>query len=171
MAPMGALTEQEIFDRMIGCLKASIDCCIHLATSPHRDYHYDRLRKNLRLAGDACRQAAQWREDARWLTNDRLLTECHKRAGDWLRGYKDEAGERIHYSRRDIHELFTMLARNLAALHNSVVDLKTRATGRRGMILPIVHRDTRTQGRAVAVKLPPGMMQRASGLVVLETVH
>ena len=168
---MGALTEQEIFDRMSGCLKAAIDCCVHLATKPNRGWHYDKLRKNLRLAGDCCRQAATWREDARWLTHDKNLTECHKRAGDWLRGYKDQAGERIHYSRGDINAMFIKLAQVLSQLHNAVVDMRTRATGRSGMILPVVHREIRTQDRAVAVKLPPGMMQRDSGLIVPGTVH
>jgi hypothetical protein len=168
---MGALTEQEIFDRMVGCVRGAIDSSVQLASSPHRGYHYDCLRKNLRLAGNCCRQAAQWREDARWLNWDKELTSCHKRAGDWLRGYRDEAGERIHFSRADINELFTLLAQALSRIHNAVIDMRDRATARRGMILPLVHRETRTEGRSVGVLLPPGMMQRASGLVVPETVH
>lgn len=169
---MGALTEHEIFDRMIGCLKAAIDCSVQLAVSPLRGYHYDRLRKNLRLAGDCCRQAATWREDARWLQHDKNLTEAHRRAGDWLRGYRDEAGQRIHYSRGDIHKMFTMLAQVLAQLHNAALGLRDKATGKRGMILPIVRQETRTQGRSVAVKIPSGMAQRASGLLVPEaTLH
>ena len=163
---MGALTEQEIFDRMTGCLKASIDNAVALASQPRRGMHYDILRKNLRLAGECCRQAAAWREDARWLSFDTQVTRCHKMAGDFLRGYKTENGEKIHYAPVEVKEFFLLMAQGLAKVHNAVVDMKTRATGRAGMILPLVRQDSRTQGRAVGVKLPAGMAQRKSGLIV-----
>ena len=166
---MGQLTEVEIFDRMTGCLKAAVSDCIDLAKSPRQGSIYDRLRKNFRLAGNCCRQAAQWREDARWLNFDKQLTACHKMAGDWLRGYHDPQGRRQLYNAAQVGELFFKLSQNLAALHNLALNTRDNATQRTGMILPIVHRDSKTQGRSVSVRLPKGMQRRASGLIVPES--
>lgn len=169
---MGKLTEREIFDRMTGCLKAAASCCAQLSVSPARGQLYDQLRKNLRLAGDCCRQAATWREDARWLNFDKQLTHCHKIAGDWLRGYKNDAGHRVHLAPSEIYQLFTKLGLNLAAMHTLAETTRDAKTQKRGMILPKIHHETRTQGRPSAVKLPPGMMARQSGLIVpQETMH
>jgi hypothetical protein len=163
---MGALTETEIFDRMTGCLKAAVSDCIDLSKAPRKGSIYDRLRKNLRLAGNCCRQAAQWREDARWLNFDKQITHCIKLAGDWLRGYHDMDGARRLYAADQVSDLFFKLSQTLAALHNLALNTRDKATQRTGMILPIVHRESRTQGRSVAVKLPSGMKRRASGLIV-----
>lgn len=168
---MGRLTEREIFDRMMGCLRAAASCCAQLSVTPRHGALYDQLRKNLRLAGDACRQAATWREDTRWLNFDKQLTHCLKIAGDWLRGYKNELGHRVHLAPSEIYQLFSKLGLNLAAMHTLAEKTRDEKTGKRGMILPKVHRETRTQGRPVAVKLPPGMMARQSGLLVPETLH
>ena len=164
-----ATTEVEIFDRMTGCLKAAVSDCADLSKNPRHGEIYDRLRKSLRTAGNCCRQAAQWREDARWLNFDKQITACIKMAGDWLRGYHDPEGKRRLYAANQVGELFFKLAQNLAALHNLALNTRDDKTQRTGMILPIMHRETRTQGRSVAVKLPKGMQRRPSGLVVPES--
>lgn len=164
---MGALTEREIFDRMSGCLKDAVSCCVQISRSKRRGALYDKLRKNLTLAGGCCRQAAYWRQDARWLKHDALLAECHKKAGDWLRGYKDPfSGARTMLAPKLVNELFFMLAQKLAELHNLAVDLRDKKTNRAGMILPIVKPAPGVRHRPQAVMLPPGMRSTPSGLII-----
>lgn len=164
---MGALTEPEIFDRMSSSLREAGDCCMRLAAPRPRGQTYDSLRRHLRFAGDCCRQAAYWRDDARWLTIDHTLSEAHRVAGGWLRGYRDESGRRVMYSQATISDLFMRLAQNIAMLYNHAADLRDKATGRTGTILPIIRQETRTQGRPIQVLLPSNVrfVQPLSGAV------
>lgn len=169
---MGSLSEREIFDRMSGCLRDAVSCCVQISKNRRRGALYDKLRKNLKLAGDCCRQAAYWRQDARWLPIDTLLAEAHKKAGDWLRGYKDPySGARTMLAPKLVNDLFFKLAQQLAALHNAVADLRDKRTNRVGLILPQPRAEPGVRHRPQRVTLPPGMIARKSGLVVPETVH
>ena len=166
MCFMGALTEREIFDQMTSQLKSAVDACVHIAKHDRRGWHYDRLRKALALVAGCCRQAAYWRGDARWLNTAMVCAQAHQRTGDWLRGFKDPiSGRRIMYSKKDITDLFTAMAANLAALHNAAVDLRDKKTGKAGMILPIVKEGPHRETRPVSVD---GVKFRelTSGLVV-----
>jgi hypothetical protein len=147
---MGALTEPEILDCLVENLRLAAECAETLATSPRKGPPYDRLRQHLHLVEGACRQASVWREDTRWLILGKLMAECHQKAGGWLRGFKDESGARVSFAEGVRNPLFLMLANNLRAAQKGAEDLKGKATGRRGMILPDVlpgpHRDTRPTG-------------------------
>lgn len=145
---MGALTEQEIFEALTANLKLAIEHCDDLARLPHKGETYDKLRHELRLIEGCCKQASAWREDTRWLPVGRLMAEAHQKAGGWLRGYKDPlSGQRIKFAPGQQNPLFRMLADNLRGLLKAVDALRTRPTGRLGMILPDMlpgpHRDTR----------------------------
>lgn len=157
---------------MAGCLKDAISCCVQLSKSQRRGALYDKLRKNLILAGGCCRQAAYWRSDARWLQWDEMLAECHKKAGDWLRGHKDPySGARTMLAPKQINQLFFMLAQALANAHNKVIDLRDKKPHKMGLILPIPKPEPGVRHRPQRVMLPPGMTKTKSGLLVPETVH
>jgi hypothetical protein len=152
---MGALTEPEIFDQMNASFRQAIELSDKLARLPSKGLNYDALRKQLRLIEGCCKQANTWREDTRWLTFMRLCAECHRQAGDWLRGVKMPDGSRVKFNEGALHPAFVMLADNLRAMHKAAEKIRTEKTGRMGMILPTMlpapHRDTRPVGfRAVS---------------------
>ncbi|MBB3453903.1 hypothetical protein FHT86_002159 [Rhizobium sp. BK313] len=134
---MSDLTEVEIFDCLTDNFKKAIQHCEDLAVKPAKGPTYSTLRNELKLIEGASRQAAHWREDSRWLQIGLLVSEAHKRAGNWLRA-KQPA------------KLFLLLAKALIVAQANAEDIRTRATGRRGAILPDVmpgpHRDTRPVG-------------------------
>lgn len=145
---MGALTEIEIFDCLADNLRLAAEDADNLAKSPYKGPIYNQFRTRLGLIEGACRQASVWRQDTRWLVLGRLMAEAHQKAGGWLRGYKDGlTGQRIPFAEGVRNPLFLMLAENLRAAQKGAEELRTKATGRRGMILPDLmpapHRDTR----------------------------
>lgn len=138
---MSDLTEVEIFDCMALNLRLAAEHCRALAIAPARGPLYVKLRDELRLAEGCCRQAAAWRGDYRWLMLSMQLREAHDRSGNWLRTYIGPDG------RKRAHPLFLKLAEVLVTGHKAALELKTRATGRVGLMLPEPqpgpHRDTR----------------------------
>ena len=163
---MSALTEIEIFDCMAENLRLAAQDCELLATEPMKGFIYDRFRKSLKLVEGACRQASVWRQDTRWLPIGVQMSECHKRAGDWLRGVVQPDGHRAPIPFGQKHPLFLKLAEILRALLKQVGSLRTSATGRTGMILPNVAPSPFRETRQHSVSLPAGLTQRASGLIV-----
>lgn len=161
---MGALTEIEIFDQLNTSFRIAIETCEDLARLPLKGAAYDKFRRQLRLIEGCAKQANTWREDTRWLFLIRIMGETHQRAGDWLRGIKQEDGTRVKIADGHLHPAFTMMADNLRALHKLAEQLRTKATGRVGMILPTPlpgpHRDTR----------PVGFTKSISGLLIPDSV-
>lgn len=161
---MGALTETEIFDCISSNAKLAAEHCDDLARLPRKGPTYDLLRKELKLIEGACRQAAYWRQDARWLPIGLMMEEAHKRAGDWLRGVRQPNGGRRRIPEGEMHPLFVKLADNLRGLQRVMEDLRTKKTGRAGIILPQVlpapHRDTR----------PVGFRRSAGGVLLPDSV-
>ena len=165
---MGALTEAEIFDCMAENLRKAIYHARELAVSPRKGPAFIAFRAELKLVEGACRQAAVWRQDTRWYPLGVMMEDVHQRAKEWLRGVVDtETGQRRMIPEGVKHPLFTKLADNLESLLANVEQLRTKATGRMGMILPVErpgpHRQTRD---AYKVMLPPGMAIRDSGIIV-----
>jgi hypothetical protein len=154
---MSDLTEQEIFDRMAQSLKIAAECCDTLAVSSRKGPTYHRLREHLALIEGCCRQAAAWREDARWLPIGMLMSDCHKRAGEWLRGLKDPlSGQRTPTAKGQLNRAFVMLAENLRAILVGVDMLKTQKTATRGMILPGTPKAERQPGAPVGWRASKG---------------
>lgn len=157
------MTEVEIFDQMNASFKLAIELADKLARYPLKGLNYDALRKQLRLIEGCCKQANTWREDTRWLTFMSLCAECHKRAGDWLRGVRMPDGSRIKFAEGQLHPAFSMLAENLKAMHKAAIRMRTGRTGRTGMILPAPlpppHRDTRPVG-----------FRKPSGIIIPDSV-
>lgn len=122
---MSILTELEIYDRLMQSFRAAEDHCRALAKQENRikGQHYNRLRTHLGLIEGCCRQAAQWREDYRWLKIGQYAAECHKRCGGWLR-------------HRDPPKYFNLLADNMQMMLKATQEMKDRATGKMGAILP-----------------------------------
>lgn len=165
---MGSLTETEIFDCMAENLRLAIGHARELAVSPRKGPGFIALRAELKLVEGACRQAAVWRQDSRWYPIGMMMEDVHQRAKEWLRGVVDpETGQRRMIPEGVKHPLFSKLADNLEALLAKIDELRTRATGRMGMILPGSlpgpHRQTRD---AYGVLLPDGMSRRDSGVIV-----
>lgn len=119
------LGEFEIFDRLISSFRAAEEHCRALAQQENRikGEHYNKLRIELGLIEGACRQASAWREDSRWLQIGQYAAECHKRCGGWLR-------------HRDPPKYFRLLADNMLMMMKATQELKDRATGVRGAIVP-----------------------------------
>lgn len=151
---MSRLTEQEIIDCLVTNFRLGAESCDDLAKLPRKGPSYRSLREQLKLCEGSCRQLAYFREDARWLQIGLYLEACHQKAGDWLR-YRHPA------------KLFCKLAENLRHGLADAQRMKDAATGKAGAILPkpqaAPFRDTRP---VVVPTLPPGMQQRASGLIV-----
>jgi hypothetical protein len=147
---MGALTEVEIFDCLASNFKLAAELADDLAKLPLKGTAYDKFRKTLRLIEGACKQASTWREDTRWLRFGLMMAECHKRAGDWLRGARLDDGTRVRMADSLTHPFFSKLADNLRGLHALAERTKNERTGTLGMILPVPlpgpHRDTRPVG-------------------------
>jgi len=147
---MGALTETEIFDCLTTNFRLAAEHCEDLARLPRKGPTYRLLREELQLIEGACRQAAHWREDSRWLRIGIYMGEAHRLAGEWLRGIKQPNGARIKIAEGQRHPLFMKLAENLRAGWKRAEEFRTRATGKIGTILPrplpAPHRDTRPSG-------------------------
>lgn len=147
---MGQLTEVEIFDCLAVNFKLAAEHCEDLAKLPRKGPTYKKLRDELRLIEGAARQASAWRGDSRWLQIGLYMAEVHKRAGGWLRGYKDAQGRKITHREGTLHPLFMKLADNLRKGALAAEKLRTKKTGKVGVILPDLlagpHRDTRPSG-------------------------
>lgn len=160
---MGNLTEAEIFDCLSTNFRLAAEDCDKLAKLPRKGPTYRSLRDKLELIEGACRQAAYFRQDSRWLQIGLFMAEAHKRAGDWLRGIKVPGQPvRVKIAPGHMHPLFTKLAENLRAAQARADEFKTKATGKIGTILPEAqpapHRDT----------VPTGWRKSSGGLFVPE---
>jgi hypothetical protein len=149
---MGALTEPEIFDCLVTNFREAAERCRFLAWHPRRGYVYLKFVKNLKLAEGACRQACAHREDARWLPIGMALAETHKRAGRWVRGSKTKD------ERAAAQRLFNKLSDQLMALARDVDDVRNKATGRIGMILPRPLEGPYRETRPIQVLTPGGII-------------
>ncbi len=157
---MGKLTESEIFDCLSTNFRLAAEDCEKLAVSPRKGPTYVDLRDKLELLEGACRQASVWRQDTRWLAIGMAMAEAHKRAGEWLRGIKIKGVPgRVKVAPGHMHPLFLKLAENLRLGHRKAEELRTKRTGRVGMILP-------EMGRAPLRDTTPIGWRRPSGLII-----
>jgi hypothetical protein len=149
----GHVTEREILSLMKATFKRAAEHCDKLAVLPARGPTYRRLREDLQICENCCRQVAWYREDARWLRIGLMMEEAHKRAGGWLRDRTMPRTENSNLA----HPLFVRLAENLRFGAARAEQMENAATGRVGMILPKPLRGAaRTQGRMVQV--PSGLI-------------
>lgn len=133
---MGALTEAEIFDCLGTNFRLAAETCELLATVPKKGPNYRKFREHLKLLEGACRQAAFWRQDARWLQLGLMMEHAHQVAGEWLRGVKQPDGSRRPIPFGEKHPLFMHLAEILRRGHIQAENYRTARTGRVGTILP-----------------------------------
>lgn len=144
-------------------LREAIQAAEDLAVSSRKGPSYSKLREHLLLVEGCCRQLSVFREDTRWLPIGKLMSECHQKAGGWLRGYKDKTtGIRHHFGAKTQNPLFLMLAANLKAIYQVAETLRSAKTGKLGMILPNMPAPTRRVGAPVTVQLPNGMVAAVS---------
>lgn len=153
---MGRLTESEIFDCLSTNFRLAAEHCDDLAILPAKGPTYKKLREELRLIEGACRQASAFREDARFLSIGMQCGHVHKVAGDWLRGMKMPDGSRRMIRPGELHPLFLKLAEVMCAGHRKAEEVRHKATGRVGMILPKVQRAPHRDTRPVGYRATPG---------------
>ncbi len=164
---MSALTEVEIFARLVESLREASEAAEELSTRDVKGPAYSRLREHLMLIEGSCRQASAWRQDTRWLDLGQLAAECHKRAGGWLRGHKDTITKiRTPLAMKTKNQNFLMLAQNLRFFLKGVEKLKDAKTGRVGMILPAMPAANRRIGAPV-----PGHSLTSGGIIVPRTLQ
>ena len=144
---MSALSEIEIFSCLRENLRGAADDCDIIAKQPRSGEMFDRMRKRLKLAEGACRQAAYWREDSRWLQVGLKMEKAHQIARTWL-----------HRPSVKSKKLFIGLAAALRKVEKDIQRLETQRTGIMGMILPEVERAPLRQGRPVQVITPGGLV-------------
>lgn len=164
---MSDLTEAEIFDRMSESLRLAAEHCDNLAVDSVKGPIYENLRDELELIEGCCKQASQWREDMRWWPIGAQMAECHKRAGDWLRGYKIY-GVRVAVAEKEKNLNFVVLAGLLRQVLKMVENLRTTKAPKLGMILPEpIKPFMREAGeRQHRVQLPDGVVKTPGGLYV-----
>ncbi len=151
----GHVTEREILSLLKQAFCRAAEHCDKLAVLPARGPTYRKLREDLEIAENCCRQVAWYRQDTRWLHIGLLMAEAHKRAGTWLRDRTMPRTANLNAA----HPLFIRLAQNLRFGATRAEALGTMATGRVGMILPKIQTGPlRTQGRLVQVKTPGGII-------------
>lgn len=152
---MADLTEAEIFSCLAENFRLAAENCDKLARTPRRGPIYKELRDQLKLIEGAARQAAYWRSDSRWLKVGLDMAKCHRSVGDWLRGPKDPVtGQHRPIPPGQLNPLMKMMADSLRNLHRAAEDLRTKATGTTGTILPEAYR------------IPKPMRKTASGLII-----
>lgn len=153
---MTVLTEVEIFACMRENLKGAADDCDMIARFPQSGIAFDRMRGRLKLVEGACRQAAHWRQDARWLQPGLKMEQAHQIARTWL-----------HRPSVQSKKLFKGLAAALRKMLADLERLETAPTHRVGMILPKPQPGPLRQGRPVQVVRPSGLIvpaQYANGV-------
>lgn len=125
MVHVSDLRESEIMERLVTSFREAAEHCEALALQQNRvaGQRYVKLREHLMLIEGACRQAAMWRDDSRWLQIGVYASDCHKKCGDWLR-FKTRG------------RMFGKLAENMRMMLKAAQEMKDRATGVRGAILP-----------------------------------
>ncbi len=149
---MSYLTEHEIFDCLAQNFASAAEKCEKLAWGPRRGFIYYAFVKEIKLIEGACQQACTWREDSRWLRIGLMMGEVHRRAGGWMRSSPTKE------TRKEADKRFKKLGENLRLFAREAEDLRDKATGKLGMILPEPlpgpHRDT----RPVQVITPGGII-------------
>lgn len=151
---MGALTEHEIFSQMTQSFALAAEACLDLASNPVKSPAYNRLRDELRLIEGCCRQASYWREDTRWLPIGLMMAECHKRAGDWLRGVKLPSGRKVALASGEMHPCFLKLSANLRMLGRAAETLRDSKPPKLGLILPDGYENTRIRKKVLEANEP-----------------
>lgn len=147
---MGALTEPEIFACLTENFRLAAQHCEDLAKLTRKGPTYRKLRDELKLIEGAARQAAYWRQDARWLRIGLMMAEAHKRAGDWLRGIRDkETGIWKKLPPGVLHPYFMKLAENLRSGQTLAEQFKNARTGITGMILPPAYMPKKSNGGVI----------------------
>lgn len=137
-------------------LKTAADYSEQLAVAPFKGEIYDKFRDEIGFIEGACRQASAWRDDARWLDLAAPMAEVHKRAGDWLRGYK-VYGERVKLAEKELNLNFIALAAVLRRMMKAVDTLKNARPPKLGMITPDPVMPFLREDRKHRVILPPSV--------------
>lgn len=155
---MSDLTELEITDRMIECLRGAAEDCELLAKLPAQGPTFARMRERLALVEGCCRQMTFWREDSRWLQWGIAMEAVHQRSREWI----------VKHVPREAYLKLAEILRNMMQITE---DLRTRATGRTGMILPDPAPAPHRESKPVQVLGMGAEKRTPSGLILPPAYH
>lgn len=155
---MSDLTEVEIFDCLVSNFRMAAEDCDALAARPVSGPAYIRLRDELALIEGACRQAAAWRMDDRWLDIAAKMPTAHRLAGEWLRGVQQPDGSRRPIPAGQLHPMFLELAKFLRWAATVADECRHAKTGRTGDNLRPLPASERTAGRSGWRKTTGGLL-------------
>jgi len=150
--PISRLTEVEIFDCLFSNFAEAAEKCEVLANHPRRGLVYVSFLKNIKEIEGAALQASTWREDTRWLKISMQMGEVHRRAGHWMRTSPTKE------TRAEADKRFKKLGEILRMFARECLDLRDKATGRSGMILPEPLPGPHRNVRPVQVMTPGGLI-------------
>jgi hypothetical protein len=117
----------------------------NLAMLPAQGPTYLKLIQELKLVEGAARQVQFAREDARWGMFAYEMNRFHERIGDAIRSHK-------------AREIFMRMAEMMEFCLARCEELRTAATGRRGMILPKPQPGPHRETRPVHITRPSGLI-------------
>ena len=120
---MSDLSEADIKQCLAENLRLASSDARLLSILPAKGKCYERFRNSLKLVEGSCRQLAYFREDARWLEMGILMEDAHQRVRRWVVGHGQP-------------ELFRLMSEKLSQMEIMANQLRDKATGRTGMILP-----------------------------------
>jgi hypothetical protein len=164
---MSRRTEIESYDRLQTAIGEAVDACKNLAVRSEYGRSYVSLRDSLHLIEGACRELGHARGDYNWFVWGMAASECHKRAGNWLRGYEEKTPEGprlVKWEMGKTNQMFIKLGAVLLAMGEKAKEGFTAKTGTTGPILPpsmVTMRETRREGRP-ALSVP----KSKSGLIL-----
>lgn len=144
---MSALTETEIFDKMVDGFAEAAALCEKMAASPFKGASYRRLIVVCTEVEGACRQAGHWRENYHWFSLGLEVHELQDRMGNWLRAL---------YPKARAKQLFAMAAVAMRRLEKLALLKKAQKHNQRGAILPIAPADPLRQRAMQVPRMTPG---------------
>lgn len=128
---------------------AAADCDL-IAKFPQSGEAFKRMRKSLKLVEGCCRQAAHWREDARWLSPALHMEHAHQIAREWL-----------HRPTVQSKKLFTGLAAALRQILADLLKLETMPSGRVGSIIVPGYGNRLVNLAGHPLRMPAGLVSPA----------
>lgn len=144
---MSALTEQEIFDKLVDGFAEATSLCDKIAVSPLTGAPYRRLIVVCTEIEGACRQAGHWREHYAWFTLGMDVHDLQIRMGNWIRA---------RYPKPEAKKNFALAATTMRRLRFLALMKKNQKHGQIGAILPVPGEGPARQRLVQVPRVTPG---------------
>lgn len=144
---MSALSEHEIFSKMVDGFAEAAALCEKMAISPLKGASYRRLIVVCAEIEGTCRQAGHWRENYQWFSLGIDVHDLQLRMGGWLRA---------HYPKAEAKKLFALAATTMRRLQRLALTKKNQKHGLIGAILPVEGPGPARQRAVQVPRVTPG---------------